>query len=42
MAREKSFRFIYLYIVSGMLVPFSILIMPLVKQTAHMGLGTML
>lgn len=39
MARRKSFRFIYLYIVSGMFVPFSILMMPLVKQTAHMGLG---
>ena len=39
MARKKSFRFIYLYIVSGMFVPFSILMMPLVKQTAHMGLG---
>lgn len=40
MARRKSFRFIYLYIVSGMFVPFSILMMPLVKQTAHMGLET--
>ena len=39
MARRKSFRFIYLYIVSGMFVPFSILMMPLVKQTAQMGLG---
>ena len=39
MARKKSFRFIYLYIVSGMFVPFSILMMPLVKQTAQMGLG---
>ena len=39
MARRKSFRFIYLYIVSGMFVPFSILMMPLVKQTAYMGLG---
>ena len=37
--KEKSFRFIYLYIVSGMFVPFSILMMPLVKQTAQMGLG---
>ena len=27
MARKKSFRFIYLYIVSGMFVPFSILMM---------------
>ena len=39
MARKKSFRFIYLYIVSGMFVPFSILMMPLVKQTAQMGIG---
>ena len=39
MAGKKSFRFIYLYIVSGMFVPFSILMMPLVKQTAQMGLG---
>ena len=39
MAKRKSFRLIYLYIVSGMFVPFSILMMPLVKQTAQMGLG---
>ena len=39
MAHKKSFRAIYLYIVSGMFVPFSILMMPLVKQTAQMGLG---
>ena len=39
MINKKSFRFIYLYIVSGMFVPFSILMMPLVKQTAQMGLG---
>ena len=42
MARKKSFRFIYLYIVSGMFVPFSILMMPLVKQTAMMGLDNRL
>ena len=42
MAKKKSFRFIYLYIVSGMFVPFSILMMPLVKQTAQMGLGNRL
>ena len=30
---------IYFYIVSGMFVPFSILMMPLVKQTAQMGIG---
>ena len=39
MARKKGYRFIYFYIVSGMFVPFSILMMPLVKQTAQMGLG---
>ena len=39
MARKKGFRLIYLYIVSGMFVPFAILMMPLVKQTAQMGLG---
>ena len=38
MAHKKAFRFIYLYIVSGMFVPFAILMMPLVKQTAEMGL----
>ncbi|MDE6927000.1 MAG: carbohydrate ABC transporter permease [Acetatifactor sp.] len=42
MAQKKSFRIIYLYIVSGMFVPFSILMMPLVKQTAQMGLGNRL
>lgn len=39
MAKKKGFRVIYLYIVSGMFVPFSILMMPLVKQTSQMGLG---
>lgn len=39
MAERKHFRFIYYYIVSGMFVPFAILMMPLVKQTAQMGLG---
>ena len=34
-----GFKFIYFYIVSGMFVPFSILMMPLVKQTAQMGIG---
>lgn len=39
MAERKHFRYIYYYIVSGMFVPFAILMMPLVKQTAQMGLG---
>lgn len=42
MAERKSFKFIYFYIVSGMFVPFAILMMPLVKQTAQMGLGNRL
>ena len=37
--KHKGYNFIYLYIVSGMFVPFAILMMPLVKQTAHMGLA---
>ncbi len=42
MAERKSFKLIYFYIVSGMFVPFAILMMPLVKQTAQMGLGNRL
>ncbi|MDE6952083.1 MAG: carbohydrate ABC transporter permease [Lachnospiraceae bacterium] len=42
MAERKTFKIIYLYIVSGMFVPFAILMMPLVKQTAQMGLGNRL
>jgi raffinose/stachyose/melibiose transport system permease protein len=38
MARKKSYKFIYYYIVSGMFVPFAILMMPLVKETAILGL----
>ena len=37
--KSKFYKFIYFYIVSGMFVPFSILMMPLVKQTAQMGIG---
>lgn len=39
MRKIKGFKFIYFYIVSGMFVPFPILMMPLVKQTAQMGIG---
>ena len=39
MRKIKGFKFIYFYIVSGMFVPFSILMMPLVKQTAQMRIG---
>ncbi len=35
---QKGYKLAYLYIVSGMFVPFAILMMPLVKQTAQMGL----
>lgn len=38
-AKSKFYGFAYLYIVSGMFVPFAILMMPLVKQTAEMGIG---
>lgn len=38
MARKKGFKFVYFYIVSGMFVPFAILMMPLVKETSVMGL----
>ena len=37
--KSKFYNFIYLYIVSGMFVPFAILMMPLVKQTAQIGLA---
>lgn len=42
MARKKGYRFIYFYIVSGMFVPFAILMMPLVKETAIFGLDNRL
>lgn len=42
MAKHKGFKFIYFYIVSGMFVPFAILMMPLVKQTARLGIDNML
>ncbi|MCD8122193.1 MAG: carbohydrate ABC transporter permease [Clostridiales bacterium] len=38
-AKSKWYNFIYLYIVSGMFVPFAILMMPLVKETAKLGLA---
>lgn len=41
MNRKKGFKMIYFYIVSGMFVPFAILMMPLVKQTANIGLDNM-
>ncbi len=39
MGQSKFYSFTYLYIVSGMFVPFAILMMPLVKQTAQMGIA---
>lgn len=41
MNKKKSFKMLYFYIVSGMFVPFAILMMPLVKQTANLGLDNM-
>lgn len=38
-AHSKFYKFVYLFVVSGMFVPFAILMMPLAKQTAAMGLG---
>jgi raffinose/stachyose/melibiose transport system permease protein len=38
-AHSKFYNFVYLFIVSGMFVPFAILMMPLAKQTAEMHLG---
>ena len=37
-ARNKWYNLAYLYVVSGMFVPFAILMMPLVKQTAQLGI----
>lgn len=42
MAKKKGFKFLYFYIVSGMFVPFAILMMPLVKQTSELGLDNRL
>lgn len=42
MGKSKFYKFVYLYIVSGMFVPFAILMMPLVKQTAQIGLANRL
>ena len=36
---SKFHNFVYLFIVSGMFVPFAILMMPLAKQTAELGLA---
>ena len=38
-ARNKKYNLVYMYVVSGMFVPFAILMMPLVKQTAKLGIA---
>ena len=38
-AHSKFYKFVYLFVVSGMFVPFAILMRPLAKQTAVMGLA---
>lgn len=40
--KRKGYKLIYFYIVSGMFVPFAILMMPLVKETANLHLDNML
>ncbi len=39
MIKLKAFKMSYYYIVSGMFVPFAVLMMPLVKQTAQIGIA---
>ena len=39
MKQRKIFKISYYYIVSGMFVPFAVLMMPLVKETAQMGIA---
>ena len=41
-AKSKFYSFVYLFIVSGMFVPFAILMMPLVKQTAQLGIDNVI
>lgn len=38
-SKHKGFKWVYLYLISGMFVPFAILMMPLVKETAMLHLG---
>jgi raffinose/stachyose/melibiose transport system permease protein len=42
MAKKKAYKLIYFYIVSGMFVPFAILMMPVVKETAQLGIANRL
>ncbi len=41
MGHNKLFKFSYYYIIAGMFVPFAILMMPLVKETAQLHLDNM-
>ena len=41
MGSKKFFRFAYYFIIAGMFVPFAILMMPLVKQTADLHIDNM-
>ncbi|MBQ2680675.1 MAG: carbohydrate ABC transporter permease [Eggerthellaceae bacterium] len=41
MASKKFFKFAYYFIIAGMFVPFAILMMPLVKQTAELHIDNM-
>lgn len=41
MQKKKGYRLAYYYVISGMFVPFAILMMPLVKQTAEMHLDNL-
>lgn len=38
-SHSRFYKFVYLFVVSGMFVPFAILMMPLAKQTAELGLA---
>ena len=42
MGSNKFYRFSYYYVVSGMFVPFAILMMPLVKQTAQLHIDNVI
>ena len=39
MAKHSVFKISYFYIVSGMFVPFAVLMMPLITQTAQLGIA---
>lgn len=39
MTKHKIFKYSYFYIISGMFVPFAVLMMPLVKQTAQLHIA---